>query len=167
MGRVFRVETSAGLWAVKELFPHEHGDEEASGHEHDEATELERQAAFVEAAAKLGVAAPRIVRSPDGAIVATVGEVRWRVFEWVDLAGPPSLRRAGETLARLHAIDWPTSEAIDPWYTRRTFGGPWERLLELAQGQPWAPRLRELCGEQAAHERGVDVDLAGMHLHTQ
>ena len=41
MGRVFRVETSAGVWAVKELFPHEHGDEEASGHEHNEATELE------------------------------------------------------------------------------------------------------------------------------
>src|SRR5688500_3820971 len=82
MGRVFRVETSVGVWAVKELFPHEHGEEEASGHEHDEAAELERQAAFVEAAVKVGVAAPRMVRSADGEIVATVGGVRWRVFEW-------------------------------------------------------------------------------------
>jgi Ser/Thr protein kinase RdoA (MazF antagonist) len=101
MGRVFRAETSTGVWAVKELF--EHGS-------HLSAQQLEDQASLVEAAVRAGVAAPGIVRSVNGAIVATVDGVRWRAFEWVDVTGPSSLRQAGLTLARLHATGWPTAD---------------------------------------------------------
>jgi Ser/Thr protein kinase RdoA (MazF antagonist) len=90
------------------------------------------------------------VRSTGGEIVATIDGARWRVFEWIELVGPPPLIRAGETLARLHTIDWPATEAIDPWYTRRTFGGSWEQLLERARDQPWAPLLRAQVPELAA-----------------
>lgn len=133
MGRVFRVETSTGVWAVKELFDHGRAAPE----------QLERQALFIEAASKAGVAAPRIVRSVDGAIVASIDGVRWRVFEWIDIAGAPALRQAGATLARLHATGWPTANAVDPWYKDRTVGGAWEELLDRAKDQPWAPLLRE------------------------
>ena len=154
MGRVFRLETSSGVWAVKELFPHRHPDGEV--HEDDPAEALERQAAFVEAALQGGVAAPRIVRSVDSEVVASIDGVRWRAFEWIDIVGPAPLRRAGATLARLHAIGWPTEEPVDPFYTRRTFGGPWEGLLKLAKSEPWAPLLREQIPELTALDAIAD-----------
>jgi Ser/Thr protein kinase RdoA (MazF antagonist) len=133
MGRVYRVDASTGVWAVKELFEHAPA---------PSAQQLEDQAAFVEAASRAGVAAPRIVRSVGGAIVASVSGTRWRVFEWVDVAGPSTLAQAGATLARLHAAGWPTADDVEPRYRDRTVGGPWEELLDRARGQPWASLLR-------------------------
>jgi Ser/Thr protein kinase RdoA (MazF antagonist) len=133
MGRIFRVESSTGVWAVKELF--EHGRTAT-------VQQLEEQASFVDAAAGAGVAAPRIVRSVDGAVVALVDGVRWRAFEWVDVAGPSSLRQAGATLARLHAAGWPTTDEVDSRYRERTVGGSWGGILDRARDQPWAEVLR-------------------------
>jgi len=138
MGRVFRVETSTGAWAVKELFEHGHAASEQ---------QLERQASFIEAAARAGVAAPRIIRSVDGAIAALVDGVRWRVFEWIDIAGWSSLQQAGATLACLHAAGWPTTDDVEPRYRDRTAGGSWGELLNRARDQPWAPLLREQIPE--------------------
>ena len=143
MGRVFRVETSTGVWALKELFGLTHGASEQ---------QLEEQASFVDAAGKAGVAAPRIVRSVDGAIVAVVDGARWRAFEWVDVAGPSTLEQAGATLARLHAAGWPTPNDVEPRYRDRTVGGPWGALLDRARGQPWAPALRAQVPEIEALE---------------
>lgn len=141
MGRILRVETSTGVWAVKELF--EHGPVASE-------QQLERQASLVDAAVGAGVAAPRIIRSVDGSIVALVDGVRWRVFEWVDIAGPSTLAQAGATLARLHAASWPTADAVDARYRYRTVGGSWEELLDRARDQPWAPLLREQTPELTA-----------------
>lgn len=150
MGRVYRVETATGMWAVKELFEHEHERVDAHAHERDHAAELERQAAFVEAVREGGVAAPRIVRSVEGCIEALVDGGRWRAFEWIDIVGQPSVRRAGETLARLHSVGWGTAAEVDPFYRTRAFGGPWERLLAAAEDEPWAPLLRAQLPELAA-----------------
>jgi Ser/Thr protein kinase RdoA (MazF antagonist) len=142
-GRVFRVETATGVWAVKELFVHAPGVSEQ---------QLEQQASFVEAAGEAGVAAPRIVRSVDGGVVALVDGVRWRVFGWVDVAGPSSLRQAGATLARLHAAGWPTADDVEPRYRDRTVGGSWAEILDRARDRPWAPLLREQVPEIEALE---------------
>lgn len=130
MGRVFRVETSTGVWAVKELFHH-------SAAEH-----VESQASFMESAANAGIGVPRIIRSETGEVVALVDGVPWRAYEWIDIIGKPALQEAGSTLARLHAIGWPTDDSVDPWYTRGTVGGSWEALVDRARDQPWAPLLR-------------------------
>jgi Ser/Thr protein kinase RdoA (MazF antagonist) len=142
MGRVFRVETSTGVWAVKELF-------DPTRHPPDQ---LETQALFVEAASGAGVAAPRIVRSVGGAIVAAVDGGSWRAFEWIDLAGPSTFRQAGATLARLHAAGCPTADDVEPRYRDRTMGGPWAKILDRARAQPWAPLLREQVHEIEALE---------------
>jgi Ser/Thr protein kinase RdoA (MazF antagonist) len=138
MGRVFRVETATGVWAVKELFEHAPGVSEQ---------QLEQQASFVEAAAEAGVAAPRFVRSMDGGVVALVDGVRWRVFGWIDVA-------------RLHAAGWPTADGVDPRYRDRTVGGTWAEILDRARDQPWAPVLRAQVPEIEALEaiaRGATV----------
>jgi Ser/Thr protein kinase RdoA (MazF antagonist) len=75
---------------------------------------------------------------------------RWRAFEWIDIVGQPSERRAGETLARLHSVGWATEEVVAPFYRTRTFGGPWERLLAAAADEPWAPLLRAQLPELAS-----------------
>lgn len=142
MGRVFRVQTSTGVWAIKELFPHAHAPAER----------LETQASLVEAARGASIAAPRIVRSVDGAIVASVGGVRWRAFEWVDVAGPSSFGQAGATLARLHAAGWATDEDVEPRYRDRSVGGSWHELLDRARDQPWARMLRGQIPELEALE---------------
>lgn len=143
MGRVFRVETATGVWAVKELFVHARAASQQ---------QLEDEASFVEAAAADGVAAPRIVRSLEGAIVAAVDGVRWRVFGWVDVARPSSLEQAGATLARLHAAGWPTPNEVEPRYRDRTVGGSWEEILDRAREEPWAPALRAQVPEIEALE---------------
>jgi Ser/Thr protein kinase RdoA (MazF antagonist) len=114
--------------------------------------QLEDQVAFVDAAAGAGVAAPRIVRSVDGAVVAVIDGVRWRVFEWIDVAGPSSPRQAGTTLARLHAAGWPTADDVGARYRDRTVGGPWGGLLDRARDQPWASLLRAQIPEIEALE---------------
>ncbi len=74
MGRVYRVETATGVWAVKELFEHEHKSVDAYAHERDHAAELERQAAFVEAAREGGVAARNGV-GPRGVVPRECGRI--------------------------------------------------------------------------------------------
>jgi Ser/Thr protein kinase RdoA (MazF antagonist) len=142
-GRVYRVETSTGVWALKELFEGSQSSSEG----------FERQAALVEAALTAGIAAPWIVRSVEGDVVSLVEGVSWRAFEWVDIAGTPSFRQAGPTLARLHAAAWPTTEEVDPKYRVRTIGGSWTELLDRAGEQPWAP----LLGEQIPTLTALDV----------
>ena len=142
MGRIFRVETSTGVWALKELFDHGHG--------YDPSEHLERQASFIKAARDAGVAAPQIIRSLDGSIVSSIDGAQWRAFEWIDIAGPSTLQQAGAALARLHGVGWPTAEAVDPCYRHRTVGGSWENLLARARHQPWASLLRDQIPELTA-----------------
>jgi Ser/Thr protein kinase RdoA (MazF antagonist) len=104
IGRIFRVETSTGVWAIKQLFAHTDA--------HAPPQPLETQASLIEAASRTGVTAPRIVRSRDGHIVASLDGVRWRAFEWIDVVSTPTLHQAGATLARLHAAGWPTAAPL-------------------------------------------------------
>ncbi len=131
-GRIFRVETSTGTWALKELF--------APG----EAGDVELQASLMAAAAGAGVRVPQVVRSTAGAVLAAVGGGTWRVFEWIDVAGVAEAEAAGAALARLHHASWPSDEPLDPWFFRRTEGGSWQELAARSRGHVWEPLLRPL-----------------------
>jgi hypothetical protein len=113
---------------------------------------------LVATAAGAGVRVPRIVRSAAGTVVASVGAGIWRVFEWVDISGTPSASDAGSALALLHGVSWASREPVDPWFTRRTEGGPWHELARAARGQPWGPLLRRHLPDLAALDAVAEDD---------
>jgi Ser/Thr protein kinase RdoA (MazF antagonist) len=107
--RVFRLDTSAGRYAVKEL-ANPFGEPRFEGR-------LAEAWAFEQSALAAGVAAPEPVAGPGGGCTATVeradgaGTALVRVHRWVAggpaPAGPVSpavARWAGATLARLHGL---------------------------------------------------------------
>lgn len=75
-GRVWRLETSTGIWALKELLHREPEDA------------VLLSAKFQEAAVSAGVPAPAVVRSTDGRVVLGLDGRQFRVFAWVDLLPP-------------------------------------------------------------------------------
>src|SRR5690348_2173304 len=102
LGRVFRLETAAGVYAVKETF------------EPWVEAEASRNAAFQEAAAAAGVPLPRPVRTPAGDVVGA----GVRVFEWVDLepsGRPVDPADAGRVLAAAHSVGWPAGP-VEAWF---------------------------------------------------
>lgn len=156
MGRVWKVVTASGRWAVKELF---WGGDAAAA---------ERDVAFQEAALAAGVRLPRPVRGAgSGAVLAELDGVRWRAYEWVDLApvAPDAAARAanaaevGDVLARMHRVGatlpWPRDgddPAVHPWYRTSLWPDGWPGLADAADraGAPWAGRLRAFLPEVAA-----------------
>src|SRR5690348_2583768 len=83
MGSISRVDTDRGTYAVKELFAWNPGDG------------AEEEAELTAAARSLGLTVPWEVRPTDGALVADVDGVRFRVHEWLEL-DPAADRPADE-----------------------------------------------------------------------
>ena len=87
LGRIWRLETLTGTWAVKEIFS---PDSEA-----DAAADV----AFQEAALAAGIPMPRPVRASTGTVMTEVDaadrRATVRVYTWVDIAQP--VRRAAAT----------------------------------------------------------------------
>src|ERR1700748_3236319 len=75
-GLVWRLDTADGSWAVKVPFhpPVEDGGRSAT--------------AFQEAACAAGVPAPRVRRTTEGCVFATLAGRPVRMYEWVDLGAP-------------------------------------------------------------------------------
>jgi Ser/Thr protein kinase RdoA (MazF antagonist) len=144
IGRVFRVETSSGIWALKEYLT-------PTG----AAGDLQLEGRFMHAAREAGVAVPRPCRTSEGRTVAVVGGVRWKAFEWIDVIGKPSAAQVGETVARLHGIGWHSNEAVLPWYTQRSAEGTWQELANLSHGQDWDALLGRHLAELIAQDQIV------------
>jgi Ser/Thr protein kinase RdoA (MazF antagonist) len=144
LGRIWRLPTGGGTWAVKELLRFDPERAEASA-----AADL----AFQEAALAAGVPLPRPIRSLAGGVLTDVGErgrVRLvRVYEWVDLAGraaTPALVDVARILGTLHAAAATDDRPMDPWYTTPPPDEVWpERVASAAAaGAAWSPSLGEL-----------------------
>jgi Ser/Thr protein kinase RdoA (MazF antagonist) len=134
-GRVWRVRTGRGCFAVKELF-----------------VELTEQQAQVEAEfqaviADRGVRAPRPVRTVTGAVLERVAGIQFRVHSWVAVLGPRrdlDPETVGTLMAALHRDPLPASPTgTEPWHTVPVPDQEWEVASErLARaGAPFAKQF--------------------------
>ncbi|MEU6724393.1 aminoglycoside phosphotransferase family protein [Nonomuraea wenchangensis] len=147
LGRIWRLDTRRGSWAVKELL--------VPVREEDARADV----AFQVAAAEAGVRLPRPVLTGDGSVVA--GE-RWRVYEWVDLVEGAQVTAAelGAVTAGLHRIGHPAAGPVAAWFAEPVGRAGWEALSaaaasdggagEDARGTGWREALRESAGELVA-----------------
>ncbi|MFC4786831.1 phosphotransferase enzyme family protein [Nocardioides sp. MAHUQ-72] len=136
LGRVWRLETDRGTWAVKDT-PHPVS-----------AAEVARDAAYQDTVRAHGVPMPAVVRAPDGsALVDVEGPVR--AYSWVDVQ--PREQRldpvaVGRLLAAVHAVRVPTREPVDGWYVDAVDHAVWDVLVTRLEsaGAPFAGRLATL-----------------------
>jgi Ser/Thr protein kinase RdoA (MazF antagonist) len=157
LGRIWRLETASGVWAVKELL-----------RAVDEAA-AKADVAFQEAAIAARVPMPRPIVARDGRIVVEVGPadrpMTVRLYTWIDLARPAARAPATEAaaiLGRLHALAYPDERPIDPWFTTAVEANRWAELLARADeaGVPWATTFANLVPRIAA---GDPIVAAGRH----
>jgi Ser/Thr protein kinase RdoA (MazF antagonist) len=161
LGSIWRLDTEAGSWAVKQV-----GD--ASG---DEVTELLEGARFQEAVLAAGISTPAVQRTRAGDVIADCGEVRVRLHGWVDLHDPdPRLDpvEVGQFLAALHRVGFAGTIGIDPWYTEPVGAVRWSELVTTLRGRgaPFADELDALLPELTAMEAylgGPPRDLRTCH----
>ena len=135
-GLVWRLDTADGSWAVKE--PLEPSSED----------EVRSATAFLEAACAAGVPTPRVRRTTDGCVFATVTGRQVRVYEWVELKAPdPRLDPAqvGAVVAAIHRAAAIDLSRPDPWYHVPIGADRWDQLVgQLADaGAPFAGRLAD------------------------
>ena len=118
LGSIWRLDTEAGSWAVKQV-----GDAGA-----DEVAELLDGAAFQEAVLAAGISTPAVRRTRAGQVIAGCGGVRVRLHGWADLDDvDPNLDPVdvGQLVAALHRVDFAGSVGVDPWYTEPVGAARW------------------------------------------
>jgi Ser/Thr protein kinase RdoA (MazF antagonist) len=149
-GVVWRLDTADGRWAVKVPF-HPCGEDEVT-----------LSTAFQEAAYAAGVPTPRVQRTTQGCVFATVGSRQVRVYEWVDLRAPDSLLDpvvVGTVVAGIHRIPVTSlGGTFDAWYHQPVGADRWDQLVERlrAAGAPFADRLADLRNELVALESWIE-----------
>jgi aminoglycoside phosphotransferase (APT) family kinase protein len=148
-GVVWRLETTDGSWAVK--VPFQPCDEDA----------VRLATEFQEAARAAGVPTPRVRRTTQGSVFATVDGTRVRVYEWVDLLAPDTgldPARVGEVVAAVHQVPGTVSGPLDPWYAEPVGAQRWDSLIDrLRRAQaPFAERLAGLRDELVALESWLE-----------
>ncbi len=154
--RVYRLETTAGRYAVKEL--ENPWDEPRFVQRLDAAWRFER------AACAAGIAAPEPMAAPGGGCAMAVGrggggDALVRVHRWVEgvpaPAGPVSAdvaRWAGDTLGRLHALAVVPAERSLFRSDGTTTADGWPSLVAAARqaGAGWAEELHRASAAVAA-----------------
>lgn len=81
--------------------------------------EVRLATAFQEAAYAAGVATPRVRRTTEGSVFATIQGMQVRVYEWVDLRAPDRLldpALVGAVVAAIHQVSVPALGQFDAWY---------------------------------------------------
>jgi len=158
VGQVWRLNTSLGVWAVKEPF------------ERPVIEEADDHAAFQEAAHAAGVPVPRIVRTVDGGVLTELASTTVRVYEWVELLEREARldpAAVGRIVAGLHQVDYHGTNDVDPWYTDRVGPDSWDDLIGRleAAGAPFAPLLAAQRDELVAVGETLEwpVDLQTCH----
>ena len=92
MGEVTRLDTDRGSWAVKELFPWANTDN------------TDAEVELAEASVVAGVVTPAPRRGQTGLVVETIGDERYRVWEWADTTGSPRPPAGAEFAEHVGAI---------------------------------------------------------------
>ena len=154
LGRVSRLVTEDGRWAVKEIELFVPTVDEADAN-------VELQESMLAA----GVHLPRPRRTVDGhGLFENV-----RVYEWLDMTpvsgGDPSVDEpVAESLARMHVYAPPPDLTPDPWYCEAPSRKVWEGLIEAAPDTWWAPVVASLVPELADVRRPVHSPARLCHL---
>jgi aminoglycoside phosphotransferase (APT) family kinase protein len=147
LGSIWRLDTQAGSWAVKQV-----GD--ASD---DELAGLLEGAAFQEAALAAGVPTPEVRRTRAGELITETGGVRVRLHAWVDLRDPDADLdpvELGRLVAALHRVDFRGTIGLDPWYTEPVGAARWSGLVAAlrARQAPFADEFDAIVPELIALE---------------
>ena len=150
LGRVWRLETDEGVWAVKELF--ETSDADTAAATADVAFQLAARAA--------GVLAPRPVLGVGGSPVHDVDGRQVRVYEWHDLRpdlGPPPIEEAATALAAIHGLRWPVDGPPHPWFSEPVGELAWQTLLKDARRADarWADAVADLLPDLLRNEEHI------------
>jgi Ser/Thr protein kinase RdoA (MazF antagonist) len=137
LGRVSRLATTAGMWAIKEVELFVPTVEEADAN-----------VSLQESMLAAGVDLPRPRRTVEGHGI--FGNIR--VYEWLELSALPDGDLAGEemvaaTLARMHRHAPATDAAPDPWYVETLAKNVWNELVGRGASSWWAPILAALVPE--------------------
>ncbi len=148
-GLVWRLESAEGSWAVKVPFRPFSEDE------------VRPSAAFQEAACAAGVPAPRVRRTTEGCVFATLEGRPARMYEWVDLRAPDRWldpARVGAVVAALHQVAAADPSPLHPWYHEPLGAARWDELVGQlsAAGAPFAGRLAGLRDELVALESWIE-----------
>ena len=147
LGSIWRLDTSLGSWAVKQV-------EDATD---SELAEINEGAAFQEAALAGGVSTPAVRRARTGDVVAAVDDVQVRLQAWVDLR-PPALDLdavdLGRLVAALHRVEFTGSVGTNAWYEAPVGEDRWREIIrELrAHDAPFTDELDALVPELVALE---------------
>lgn len=138
LGRIWRLDTDRGRWAVKELL--------VPFAEPDAAADV----AFQYAAAAAGIPLPRPVLTREGRVLLSGAEAAspcsaLRVYQWVDLdpGEVVSLADLGAMTARLHHVRHPPAGPVGAWFAEPVGEPAWRDLLDAGQraGAAWAGPL--------------------------
>jgi fructosamine-3-kinase len=145
VGRVWKLSTSLGAFAVKEPF------------EPIALQEVREHADFQQTAGAAGVPTPAVIRTGDGDAHAELGDTQVRVFEWVELrARNPDVDPAevGSIVAAIHRLRYSGQLPTDPWYTEPIGASRWDELVSAlhAKGAPFARGLAAMRDELVALE---------------
>jgi hypothetical protein len=147
LGSIWRLDTEAGSWALKQV-----GD--ASD---EELAALLEGAAFQEAALAAGVPTPAVRRTRAGELIADIGGLRIRLHAWVDLRDPDvdlDPVDLGRLVAALHQVDFAGTIGLDHWYTEPVGRARWIDLVTQlrARRATFADELAALVPELCALE---------------
>jgi len=148
-GLVWRLDTSDGSWAVKVPF-------DMSGED-----EVDAATSFQEAAHAAGVPTPRVRRTAEGRVFATIAGEQARVYEWAGLLAPDHKldpHQVGAVVAAIHRVRAADPSPLDPWYHEPVGARRWDQLIALLQeaGAPFAGRLADLRDELVALESWIE-----------
>jgi Ser/Thr protein kinase RdoA (MazF antagonist) len=149
LGQVWRLSTSRGSWAVKELF------------EKQPESDAREFADYQDAVRHAGVPAPTVVRANDGTVLLDVGSAQVRVYQWVDINEPDVYldpAAVGKLVATIHLVDFPGRIPVDEWYTDPVGAERWDELFRtLAKANaPFATRLLDFRDELVAMEELIE-----------
>ena len=149
VGRVWRLTTSRGTFAIKEQFDPFPEDE------------VREHAAFQEAAFAAGINVPAVIRDRDGRATTMIDDVQVRAFGWVDLRErTPDVDpvEVGSVIASIHRLPFSGRLPTDPWYTEPVGRGRWDTLArKLTQASaPFAEAFSAMLDELVALEELIE-----------
>jgi hypothetical protein len=144
-GQVWRLSTSLGTWAVKELLVRQSQSDACA------------DADYQDAVRAAGVPMPGVVRTTTGDVLADLGPVLVRAYEWVDLHGPDlglDPADVASVVASVHRVRVSGDGQVDPWHAEPVGSDRWDELVRAldTSGAPFSGDLARFRAELVALE---------------